>query len=301
MTNPEIYLYGMVLVSNSFLLKGDFPQSDTYSEFTRKYHLPGGETGSCATVLASLGVSTRVDGNHQGVNTWPVLTSFYKGKPVDLSPLTFDCEYDGLEDYVFIDKETRTPFGMFGSYYADPIERWNMPKEEDIKGAKVAAIDAYFRTASEEAARICVKEKIPYVTIDVHHESPVHRNAAITVLSGEIYGSIYDPDIDKEALFEKFTANTDGLVIFTRGSKPLWYGRKGEPRKELPPFKIDVVSTLGAGDTFKAGCTYALYKGMNDLDTVRFASACSGVACTRFPLPLNPPTLPEVQALLAKG
>ena len=45
----------------------------------------------------------------------------------------------------------------------------------------------------------------------------------------------------------------------------------------------------------------ALLHGMSDEETVRFASACSGVAISRFPLPLNPPTLEEVNALIARG
>ena len=61
---------------------------------------------------------------------------------------------------------------------------------------------------------------------------------------------------------------------------------------------MQVVSTLGAGDTFKAGCVYGLLKGMKDDELVRFASACSAVAISRFPLPLNPPKLEEIEKLL---
>ena len=66
----------------------------------------------------------------------------------------------------------------------------------------------------------------------------------------------------------------------------------------MKPCSVEVRSTLGAGDTFKAGCVYALLHGMNDEETVRFASACSGVAISRFPLPLNPPKLNEVNELM---
>ena len=76
------------------------------------------------------------------------------------------------------------------------------------------------------------------------------------------------------------------------------YGRKGQPMKKMKPFSIAVKSTLGAGDTFKAGCIYGLLHGMTDDELVRFASACSAIAISRFPLPLNPPTLDEIQALL---
>ena len=70
--------------------------------------------------------------------------------------------------------------------------------------------------------------------------------------------------------------------------------------RKMKPFAVEVRSTLGAGDTFKAGCVYGLLKGMTDEELVRFASACSAIAISRFPLPLNPPTLDEVNGLLEK-
>ena len=76
------------------------------------------------------------------------------------------------------------------------------------------------------------------------------------------------------------------------------YGRKGQTAKHMKPFKVEVKSTLGAGDTYKAGCLYGLLKGLSDDAIVRFASACSAVAISRFPLPLNPPTLEEIDAIM---
>lgn len=66
----------------------------------------------------------------------------------------------------------------------------------------------------------------------------------------------------------------------------------------MKPFSVEVKSTLGAGDTFKAGCVYGLLHGMSDDDLIRFASACSAIAISRFPLPMHPPMLDEVQALI---
>ena len=70
--------------------------------------------------------------------------------------------------------------------------------------------------------------------------------------------------------------------------------------KTMQPFSVEVKSTLGAGDTFKAGCVYGLLNHMTDDELVRFAAACSAIAITRFPLPLKPPTMEEVQALLRR-
>ena len=44
---------------------------------------------------------------------------------------------------------------------------------------------------------------------------------------------------------------------------------------------------------------YGLLKGMVDDELVRFASACSAVAISRYPLPLYPPKLEEVELLMA--
>ena len=68
--------------------------------------------------------------------------------------------------------------------------------------------------------------------------------------------------------------------------------------RRMKPFPVEVRSTLGAGDTYKAGCIYGLLQGMKDEELVRFAAACSAIAISRFPLPLNPPRLEEVQALI---
>lgn len=297
MNTYDVYLYGMILKTTSFLLKDNYPLADTYGEIKEKYKLPGGETGTCATVLESLGCSVKMDGNYMGARTYPLIKAFYKDKKVDISALTVEEGYDGLEDYVIIDQMTRTPFGMFQSFFSDTIERWNHPKREDIKAATVVGIDPFFKKASEEVAVYCTLEGKKYVTIDCPYDSFLHQNASITVLSGEFFSNAY-PNQEREKLFERYVENSEGLVIFTRGSKPLWYGRKTTGKCTFEPYQVEVKSTLGAGDTFKAACVYALLREMSDLETVQFASATAAVACMRFPLPLNPPQLEEVITLI---
>lgn len=300
MKNYDVYLYGMVVKTNSFLLRGEYPKADGYGDVAEKYILPGGETGTAATVLDSLGCTVKMDGPHIGYNVAPLIQSFYADKNVDFSSMYFDDSYEGLEDYVVIDRNTRTPFGTFGNFFTDKTERWNQPREEDIQGASVAAIDPFFREASDKAAELCVKHHIPYVTIDCKYDSEICRNAAVSIISSECFGAHYTDCTDKEELFMRYLENASGLVIFTGGSKENLYGRRETGLNRIHAYKVDVVSTLGAGDTFKAACTYALLRGYGDEELLRFASACAAVACTRFPLPLNPPKLEEVFALMKK-
>ncbi len=297
--NYEIYMHGQILGTHSFLLKGEFLQPDEYSEIKAKYFLPGGETGTAATVLSSLGATVKIDGTHIGTEVAPLLMEFYKDKTVDLSSLYFDPDYEGLMDYVVIAGLVRSPMGVFQSLYEKGAKkRWNMPKEEDIKNCKVAAIDPFFLEETQAAAELCVKHNKPFVTIDCRHESYLHKHCAVNVVSKECTGSEQYKDKSIEEIYELLTDNTDGLVIITRGEKEMLYGRKGQPMKRMTPFSVEVKSTLGAGDTFKAGCGYGLLHGMTDNEIVRFASACSAIAISRFPLPLNPPTMDEVKELL---
>lgn len=301
MKNYDVYLFGQILGTHSFLLKGDFLEPDEYAEIGAKHFLPGGETGTAATVLTSLGVKVKMDGTHIGAQVEPMLKAFYKDKTVDLSSIYFDREYEGLMDYVVIAGLVRSPMGFFQALYESGVKRWNIPKEEDIAGCKVAAIDPYFMEETQVAAELCVKHQKPYVTIDSRHDTYLHTNAAINVVSKECTAKYIKEGKSVEEIYRLMTDNTEGLVIITSGEADMIYGRKGQPMKRMKPYAVEVKSTLGAGDTYKAGCVYGLLKEMSDDEIVRFASACSGIAISRFPIQLNPPTLYEVNEMIANN
>ncbi|OAF10580.1 fructokinase [Bradyrhizobium centrolobii] len=84
------------------------------------------------------------------------------------------------------------------------------------------------------------------------------------------------------------------LVVFTRGSNGAvaWHGRAGQIEVAAP--KVEVVDTIGAGDSFQAGLLFALHKqgrlarqklrdiGADELRrALSFAASCAGLTCTR--------------------
>ena len=290
----------MICCTNSFKLDA-FPKPDEYSEIQQSARFIGGETGTCATVLSSLGAEVRIDGTHIGRSTAQLTRDFYKGKSVDLSSLTFDNSFEGLEDYVIISDSERTPFGRFGhffsEFYSSGVKHWNEPKERDVTWCDSVAIDDCFGEDSKHCAELCVSHRKPYVTIDCKYDSFIHKHAAVTVVSGEALKMHYG-DAARSEMLPIYCENTDGLTIITNGSGKFFYGRRGKPVKAFTPFKVSAESTLGAGDTFKAGCTYALAHGMGDDELVSFASACAAVAVSRYPSQLRPPKLSEVEAML---
>jgi fructokinase len=100
------------------------------------------------------------------------------------------------------------------------------------------------------------------------------------------------------------------LVVFTRGpTGPLAFTASG--RIERPAPRVDVVDTVGAGDTFHGALLAALSMdgllspGMPDLDAARlvraldFAAAAASLVCARRGA--DPPTLAEVAAFMPTG
>ena len=116
--SADVYLFGQVLGTHSFLLKDGFLKPDEYSEIEAKYFLPGGETGTAATVLDSLGVSVRMDGTWIGTEVATMLKDFYANKSVDLSLLNFVQDDPGVMDYVVIAGLARSPMGRFQTLFS---------------------------------------------------------------------------------------------------------------------------------------------------------------------------------------
>ncbi len=293
----DVYLYGMTVWSNIHLLADLYPEADTYQEIKESYTVPGGETGNSAIVLANLGYNVKIDGPFMGTCTKEGILNFFSNLNIDCSNLHYDQGFEGVQDIVLIDKHSRTVFGKFNSYFSGK-KRWTQPDKEAIRKAKIVALDPFFGEESKDVARICSNMGKEYVTIDCEPESEIHKNSAATIISSEFIKNKFQNE-DIKVLFRRYLNASQGLVIFTFGAREILYGRKHEEIKSLIPYKVDVKSTLGAGDTFRAGVVYGLLNDMNDEGTVKFAAATAATVCTRFPMAFNPPQLNEIMELIA--
>lgn len=292
---PDVYLYGMTVYSTIHLLEGKYPEPDTYGEIRQTYTIPGGETGNSAIVLSQMGLKVKMDGPFLGIRTREGILDFYREFDIDCTGFHYDPSFDGVQDLVLVGGDTRTVFGRFGGYFREG-GRWSDFDREAVMASKIVSIDPFFSDVSNNLAVFCFENGKPYVTIDCLPDSELHTHAAATVISNEFIGSNFMGE-SIDSLFKRYTDASDGLVIFTFGSKEILYGRKNTAIQSLKPFKVEVAGTLGAGDTFRGGVVYAVLKGMSDTDTVKFAAATAGCVCRRFPMALNPPELAEILEL----
>ncbi len=102
-----------------------------------------------------------------------------------------------------------------------------------------------------------------------------------------------DPAEDFRALMQRSPAP----VVLTRGADGAWYGDGGEPVHQ-PGFKIDVVDSTGAGDTFNAAFAVFLHEGLPS--AVRKACAAAALSVSKLGAQAGMPRLDELNAWLAR-
>jgi len=310
----DVYCFGHVSTGVILRLRDRFPQPDGYGEIAETLVNHAGEATGTALVLARLGVAVSLEGNWIGDTPACRRTlEFLRSRGIDCSGLAVKPGYGGVNEIVISDGASRTVFGR----YCDLLfttRQWEMPSVERIRAARIACVDPSFGEASLAVAREARAAGILLVTCDARPDSPLAQADAV-ILSNEMLGREF-PDVVRSPeararCFGQYLERCPGLVVFTDGARPLWYGRgracpaapgRAEPgvRREMSPFPVEVVDSAGAGDSFRGGLIYGMLQDWSDADSLRFASAVSGLICTTAPGCVNPPTLDEVCALLAR-
>jgi sugar/nucleoside kinase (ribokinase family) len=294
----DVYVYGMTVLSTIHRMANALPNADGYGEIAESYVCPGGEAMNAAMLLSGLGLSTALGGPHFGTQTREPLTHYAKRYSIDVSAIETDDGFEGVRDVVLVDSRHRTVLGWFGRYFSDSVQRWSEPSTTAIESARAVAIDPYFRESSERAAELATRAGKPYVTIDCAYDSALHANAAANVISREYRTQQY-AGVPEDELFARYAAKSAGLTIFTSGRDAIRFVRGRGAVGTFSPFVVDAKSTLGAGDTFRAGIVYGIVRGFADADCVRFASGLAALLCTRLPIADNVPSLSEVEAFLS--
>ncbi len=115
----------------------------------------------------------------------------------------------------------------------------------------------------------------------------------INELEGQTLAGIQETDPEKvlEALLEKFP---QAAIVLTLGGDGVLYG-KGTDRFSHGVFKVPVVDTTGAGDTFCGYFLASLAKGLSPQEALHTASMASALAIGVKGAAVSIPTWAEVQ------
>lgn len=89
-------------------------------------------------------------------------------------------------------------------------------------------------------------------------------------------------------------------VVLKLGQQGVVVGDGVSEITAMPAFDVKAVDTTAAGDAFNGGFAVGLMRGMSVVESVRLASAVSGISVTRHGAQTSMPTLEEVNRFLAE-
>ncbi|HTS29833.1 MAG TPA: 5-dehydro-2-deoxygluconokinase [Bryobacteraceae bacterium] len=101
--------------------------------------------------------------------------------------------------------------------------------------------------------------------------------------------------------------NLDRATAMLRERVPLLVSKLGEQGTRvwegakstfLPPYEVEVVSTIGAGDGFASGFLYALLGGKPVMECLHYGNAAAAIVVSRLSCSEAMPTLAEVEAMI---
>ncbi len=81
-----------------------------------------------------------------------------------------------------------------------------------------------------------------------------------------------------------------GTRVWSAGQEPVF----------LAPYKVDVASTIGAGDGFASGFLYGLLRGLPVLDCLHYGNAAAAIVVSRLSCSEAMPTLAEVERIIGE-
>jgi 5-dehydro-2-deoxygluconokinase len=136
---------------------------------------------------------------------------------------------------------------------------------------------------SEEAASREIGGAIGAVTVAVGNR----RECEVAVGTG-------DPDAAADALLERGVE----LAVVKQGPKGVLAATRDE-RVEVPPFPVDVVNGLGAGDAFGGALCHGLLSGWDLRRVLEFANVAGAIVASKLECSTAMPTTAEVDERLA--
>lgn len=260
--------------------------------------------------LNRIGVETRFIPRKPGRRTSAVLLGI---EPPDRFPLVF--YRDNCADVaITIDDVLATPipeakvFQFVGTNLAvDPLRSATLFAAEWAKRSGVTVVlDVDFRPDQWHDPRafgVAIRTALPLVDIVIGTDDELNAamltaRAEVSVQHSQMSGAhvVGDPEAAVEAALR---AGAKAVVrkLGARGSRV--YTREGEVI-DVPPFPVEVVNVLGAGDAFAAGFIYGYIQGWGWYKSARLGNACGAILVTKPGCANFMPTLEEVEAFVAE-
>ena len=239
--------------------------------------------------LVRLGVSDEFVSGVTGLNTPVVFCEIF---PPDDFPLYFyrepkapDLEIKASELDLSAIRDAKIYWSTVTGLSQEPSRSAHFAAWEARGRKENTILDLDYRTMfwnSPEEATAQVTRALEHVTVAIGNKEECQ------VAVGET-----DPMRAADALLERGVE----LAIVKQGPKGVLAKTKGET-VEVPPYLVDVVNGLGAGDSFGGAICFGLLQGWRLEQMVRFANVAGAIVAGRLECSTAMPTREEVEEIL---
>jgi sulfofructose kinase len=282
---------------------GSFPRPDVKTQASEFRTVPGGNAANAAVAIAHLGARASFAGPFGGPSGIDSVGDTMLALAARETIECIDCpRVDGVTTPISaISIDARGERAIVN--FRDERLMEARPRDPGALAAQCDAIiaDNRFPGFVREVCAAGLKRGIP-VVLDAD-EPRLDANELLgqvshVVFSAEGLRATAGTDHLGRALID-VGKQTSAFLAVTDGANDVLWLADGELR-EIPAFKVDVVDTLGAGDTFHGAFTLMLAEGKSEREAMRFSAAAAALKCTRYGGILGAPSRAEVEAFLAR-
>jgi 5-dehydro-2-deoxygluconokinase len=242
--------------------------------------------------LRNEGVETRFIPRKPGRRTSAVIVTI---RPPNDFPLTFYRDNCADEALTIADAE-RSPIGESRAVFvtgtgltAEPGRTATMwAAEKSRQTAAAVILDLDYRPAlwpNADAFGIAVRALARLADLVIGTEEEVAAAAS---------------DRDPTAAVRRILDLGPSALVLKRGAAGATICRPNCPAVDVPPFAVDILNTLGAGDAFASGFLYGYLDGWPFERAARLGNASGAIVVGRHGCSIAMPTMPEIERFVAE-
>lgn len=230
-------------------------------------------------------------------------------QPPSHFPLSFYRE-DPADIYLDTDDIAAVPFDRVRAAQISGMALSRGPcavaAREVAKVCAAGSIDAYMdldlrptEWSAPERFGEAIRDVVADIDVLIGTEEEYY--AALMPSPSEVMGGGRVPAADRaelEVAVERLLRSGPSTVVIKRGDRGATV-LTVDGRLDVPGFEVEVVNTVGAGDSFAAGLIRSRLLGLDWWESIRFANACGAIVVTRHGCSVAFPMEAEVRDFAA--
>ena len=277
--------------------------------FGTSFHTaPGGKGANQAVAAARLGAEVRMVGRVGDDQFGPTLLEGMRSEGIDVSGVAIDPDNPSGVALILLDEQAENMIvAVYGANMACDDGQVSSVSDA-LRGADVLLLQ--LETPLDVAIRAAALAKGMGVTVvwdpapaldmgqDAYRLCDVltPNQAEAEFLTGI---AVTDP-ASAEVAARDLVEHGAPAAVATLGSGGAFYMTR-DGGGLIPPFNVNAIDSVAAGDAFSAGLGIALAEGLSLSDAVRFGSAAGALAVTKSGAQEAMPFRAEVDALIARS